>query len=128
VSGLAHIIAGRNIALIGDAASMTNPLSGGGLAPIIYASSILARNIGNLEGYEKEVKKHPISSPAVVKAKNLLMKLTNSELEKMGKLVDGRTFEEMRFSDILGMIGHPRLISKMLTLGKGIVITMEWGW
>jgi len=128
VSGVAHRIARGNIAMIGDAASMTNPLSGGGLAPIVYASSILARNIDNLERYGEEIKEHPIASPVLVKAKNLLMELTNSELEKMGKLVDGRTFEEMRFSDILGMLGHPLLIPKMFTLGRGIIITMKWGW
>jgi len=128
VSGVAHRIVGKNIALIGDAASMTNPLSGGGLAPIIYASSILADNIDNLQVYDREVKRHPIASSALVKAKNLLMKLNNKELEKMGKLVDGKAFEEMKFSDIWRMISHPLLIPKMLTLGRGIVITMKWGW
>ena len=128
VSGLAHIIAGRNIALIGDAASMTNPFSGGGLTPIIHASSILSENIDNLKNYEQEIKKHPMSDPVLVKAKNLLMELTNRELEKMGKLVDGRSYEEMRFSDILRAAFHPMLIPKMLAFGKAIVISMKWGW
>ncbi len=128
VSGIANKVAEGKMALIGDAASMTNPLSGGGLTPIIHASSILAANIDNLKNYEREVKKHQLASPALVKAKNLLMKLTNRELEEMGRMVDGRTFEEMRFSDILGMMRHPLLIPKMFTLGRGLVITMKWGW
>ncbi len=128
VGGIPGKIVKDNIALIGDAASMTNPLSGGGIAPIIYASDILSRNVYNLNIYEVEIKKHPMFHAAILKAKNVLMKATNTEMGKMGKVVDGKVFEETRYSDLLGMTRYPLLVPKILLLSKGVIMTMRWGW
>jgi len=52
VGGIPKRIVRGNVALIGDAASMTNPLSGGGIAPIIHAAPLLCRNIDRLDAYD----------------------------------------------------------------------------
>ena len=128
VAGIPEKIVAGSIALIGDAASMTNPLSGGGLVPIILASEILCRNIYNLAAYEREIKKHPMFHGVILKAKNVLIRASNAELEKMGKMVDGKVFEETRYSDLLGVIRYPALLPKMIVLGRGVTLAMRWGW
>ena len=128
VGGIPKRIVRGNVALIGDAASMTNPLSGGGIAPIIYAAPILCRHIDRLDEYEREVRKHPMFGSVVLRARNTLMKATNDEMEKMGKVVDGRVFEEMGFSDLTGALRHPLILPKMIVIGRGMVPAMRWGW
>ncbi|MFC1967965.1 NAD(P)/FAD-dependent oxidoreductase [Chloroflexota bacterium] len=81
-SGIRRLVQ-HNIALIGDAAAMTNPLSGGGLTPIIYASQMLARHIRNLKGYEHEVKKHPITAPILVKMRHALLELADKDVANL---------------------------------------------
>ncbi|MEA2054784.1 MAG: hypothetical protein U9O96_06760 [Candidatus Thermoplasmatota archaeon] len=80
ISGIPKKIVEGNMALIGDAASMTNPLSGGGISPIIYVSAILSKNIYDLEKYEKDIKNHPMFCAVVSKAKDVLVNAKNSEL------------------------------------------------
>ncbi|KAA0003790.1 MAG: NAD(P)/FAD-dependent oxidoreductase [Thermoplasmata archaeon] len=122
ISGVPDRIIKRNIALIGDAASMTNPLSGGGLSPIIHASSILSNYIYDLKEYEREIKHHPIANPALLKAKNVLFNLTNEELTAIGKLFDGKIF------GFFTLLKYPFLIPKIWLLRKGVVLAMKWGW
>lgn len=88
VSGVPKKIVDGNMTLMGDAASMTNPLSCGGLTPIIHASSLLARNIDNLEKYQKKIKKHPMAHPIFLKAKNTLENAKDDGLSRMGGLFD----------------------------------------
>lgn len=128
VSGIPRKIVGDDRALIGDAASMTNPLSSGGLSPIIYASALLSEHINDLERYEREIKSHPMASPLFLKAKNKLVHLTNHELTAIGKLFDGKTLEKINFFDFLALVRHPFLISKTLRIGKGVSLAMKWGW
>lgn len=128
VGGIPKKIVGENTALIGDAASMTNPLSGGGIAPIIYAAPVLCGNMDRLDAYEREIKNHPMFGSVVLRAKNTLMRATNDDMEKMGRVVDGKVFEDMGFSDLLGALRHPLLLPKMVVIGKGMIPAMRWGW
>jgi len=128
VGGIPKRIVRGNVVLIGDAASMTNPLSGGGIAPIIHAAPILCRNIDRLDAYEREIKKHPMFGSVVLRAKDTLMRATNDDMEKMGKVVDGKVFEEMGFSDLLGALRYPALLLKMIVIGRGMIPAMRWGW
>lgn len=128
VSGIPDRLVEKNIALIGDAASMTNPLSGGGLSPIIHASHILSKNIGDLSRYEKEIKRHPISNSFSLKAKNMLVEITNEELTTIGKILNGKVLGKMSFFDLFSLLKYPAILPKILLLGKGARLAMKWGW
>lgn len=124
-------LAWRNIALIGDAAAITNPLSGSGLTPIIYASEILARHITNLEDYEKEIKKHPMCSPVLFKARQRLLKLGGSDVVGLLRFLSGAPHKKVKSPSISGFVKNLSLLTKPGTLidtYRAIRISKTYGW
>jgi len=128
VSGVPRNIVKGRMALIGDAASMTNALSGGGLGPITYAAHILAKNITNLAAYQREVHQHPFANPAIARGKKVIESSTNTELEKMGSLFNGMDLHNVRRIDMARILKYPLLISKFLLLERSVQFTLRWGW
>ena len=134
VSGIQKLVA-HNIALIGDSASMPNPLSGGGLAPIIFAARILADNIHNLENYERAIKRHPISSPVLLKARRILLQLSDADLSNLMGIVTrpgkglGRRFVFFR---LIRILKHPLLLLRknfaLLDVYRAAGISRDYGW
>jgi len=134
VSGIQQLVAG-NIALIGDAASMPNPLSGGGLAPIIYAAEILADNIDNLENYQRVVKRHPIAAPVLTRARRILLGLTDTDLRNLLEVVTRPGKGPARrfvFFRLLRILKHPLLLLKknfaLLDAYRAARISRDYGW
>ncbi|MBA7617785.1 hypothetical protein ES703_25103 [subsurface metagenome] len=129
-SGIGKLVQ-RNIALIGDAASMPNPTGLSGLAPIIQASQILARNINSLENYETEVKNHPMANSILLKGGHILMNLSNQDLANIGKFFAGVKKSEGRAPKIRKIVKYPSLLLKLnrlRTVYKAGVIAMGYGW
>lgn len=129
-SGIRKLVS-RNIALIGDSASLTNPFSGGGLTPIMYAGEILARYITNLENYEKEVKKHPIGAPVLFKARQALLKLVDKDVVKLLTLLTSAAQNRAGFRGIATIIKCLSLLPKLRTListYRAIRISKIYGW
>jgi len=93
-------------------ASITNPFSGGGLTPIIYASEILARHITSLEDYEKEVKKHPIGSPVLFKARQALSKLPDSDVVGLLSFITDAPHRKVKSPGISGFVKNLSLLTK----------------
>jgi len=129
-SGMQRVI-WRNIALIGDAASITNPFSGGGLTPIIYASEILARHITSLEDYEKEVRKHPISSPVLFKSRQALLQLTESDAVGLLSFITGDFYSKVkliRLDDIGKILSLLTKLGVLINTYRAIRISKTYGW
>jgi digeranylgeranylglycerophospholipid reductase len=134
VSGIQKLAAG-NIALIGDSTSMPNPLSGGGLAPIIYAARILADNIHNLPNYESAIRKHPIAAPVLLEARRILLGLTDADLLNLMKVLTrpakglGRRFVLFR---LIRILKHPLLLLRnnfnLLKMYRAAGISRDYGW
>lgn len=124
-------LAWRNIALIGDAASTTNPLSGGGLTPIIYAGEILARHIASIRDYEKEVKQHPIGSPVLFKARRALSQLADSDVVGLLSFITGASERRARLPGIGGILRNLYLLTKLwllISTYRAIRISRTYGW
>ncbi|HDS59734.1 MAG TPA: NAD(P)/FAD-dependent oxidoreductase [Thermoplasmatales archaeon] len=128
VSGVPPTIVKGRVALIGDAASMTNALSGGGLGPIIYAARMLADNIHRLRDYQRQVHRHPLAHADIVRGKNVLVSMSDRDLQKMGSLFNGMDLGQVRRRDMAGILRYPLLIRKFVVLGRGVQLTMRWGW
>ncbi|MFC1979416.1 NAD(P)/FAD-dependent oxidoreductase [Chloroflexota bacterium] len=111
-----HKLIQHNIALIGDSASMPNPLSGGGLTPIIYAGQMLAKNINNLKNYEREVKRHPIASPVLAKARRALLELADKDLTNLLSLLTEPYGRKTIYPSIGRTVKYLSLIPKFKTL------------
>jgi len=118
----------NNVALIGDAGSITNPFSLGGLTPIIYASKILADNIENLERYEKEIKKHPICNPIFLKGSRAAESITNEEMEIAFNKINGKDIMKVKWRDVMPLLRKPSLFIKMYYIGRAMMESMKWGW
>lgn len=120
-----------NVILTGDAAGITNPLTKGGLASIINVADILIDCLkqGKVEDYQKRVFSHPVMAKEYKKALGYFKDLTNDELEKMGKQVEGKNLDnlgkKMKMKIIIGSIVKPR---KLKTLMKAASYSNKYSW
>jgi flavin-dependent dehydrogenase len=118
-----------NIALIGDAAAITNPLSGGGLTPIIYASQMLARHIRNLGDYEHEVKRHPIAASILVKMRHTLLELSDKDVANLLSFLTKPHRKKRNL--FIRAIQYPSILSKLKLLVntyRALRISKTYGW
>jgi len=130
VSGVQKLVQ-HNIALIGDSASMPNPFSLGGLAPIIYASQILVRNVNNLENYDREIRKHPIAAPVLLKARYTLLELTDKDLANIGSLLAKTRPGGVHFLSLVKIVRYPSLLPKLkrlIGMYRAMRISRDYGW
>jgi len=121
----------HNIALIGDSASMVNPFSGAGLAPVVYAGLMLARNIPNLENYEREVKKHPIAATVLSKARHMLLKLADQDLVNLLSLLTEPQRGRVKYPSVVRILKYPSLIlglKALITTYRAVRICKNYGW
>ncbi len=125
---MAKRIASQRIALIGDAASLTNPFSLGGISPIIHASKILVKNIGNLENYEKEIRKHEIYDKSFLKGKKSVEKIRNEEIEAIFNILNGKEIGEVRYRDFTPLVLKPPTLIKAGYIAKAFLRSLKWGW
>lgn len=74
-----------NVLLVGDAAGLTNPLTKGGLAAIVYAAAILAKCLAQdaMSEYQTRLMAHPLTSPHFRGAVEAIHRLTNSDFERL---------------------------------------------
>jgi digeranylgeranylglycerophospholipid reductase len=129
-SGIGKLVRGK-IALIGDAASMPNPMTLGGLSPLVLASRLLAENLDNLTEYEKQVRKHPMASPILLRAGQALVDFNNDDLASVGEFLDGINKKWGRAPTPKRIARFPALLPKLgslRTLYKAGRITLDYGW
>jgi digeranylgeranylglycerophospholipid reductase len=130
-SGLSGKLAQQNMALIGDAASMPNPAGLSGLSSIIQASHILASNIDNLEGYQHQVKNHPIADPALLRGGHIMMNFNNRDLTHIGEFFSGVKQGEGHAPRVSRIAKHPSLLlklNKLRAVYKAGKMAMDYGW
>lgn len=129
-SGIQKLVQ-HNIALMGDSASMPNPLSGGGLTPIIYASQVLAKNIDNLKNYEREVKRHPIASPTLAKARRVLLELSDKDMANLMSLLTEPPGGKSKYPSTGRILKYLSLIPKLkasISTYRALKISKSYGW
>ena len=127
-SGIQRLVY-HNIALIGDAAAITNPMSGAGLTPIIYASQMLAKNMRNLDNYEREVKQHPMAAPLLVRMRQTLIELADQDLVNILSFLLGNHLGKR--SILLRATKLPSLFPKLnlvMNIYRGLKIAKTYGW
>ena len=119
-----------NIFLIGDAAGMANSFSGGGMAPIVYASKVLSDCIarGEVSKYESMLREHKAFSEHFYKAKQTILGLTQDKLIAMGKLVNREDISNLPFTRKLKAARHPKIIRDLIIMAKAFREGVEYGW
>lgn len=120
-----------NVLLTGDAAGITNPLTKGGMAAIVYVSDILVQCLkeDKINEYQQRVFSHPVMAPEYKDALRYFMELDNPTLEKLGRLLDGKDLSKLdrmtKMKFILAAIIKPR---KMKTLMKASSYANRYSW
>lgn len=127
-SSRAEKLTRKNVALVGDAACLTNPFSFGGISPAINAAKILAENIENFKEYEKKIKNHEIYNPILLKGKKAVEKLSNKDTKILFKKINGKELKEIKFRDFSHIIIHPSLLTKAYYIEKALLHSLRWGW
>lgn len=74
-----------NVALVGDAAGLTNPITKGGMAACIHAADVLAGCLaeGRLADYERRIRAHPMCDPTFRPALEALRRWSNEEFAQL---------------------------------------------
>ncbi|MCD6448257.1 MAG: NAD(P)/FAD-dependent oxidoreductase [Thermoplasmata archaeon] len=121
-------ISDKKVALIGDAAAITNPFSLGGISPAIRAAKILADNIENLENYGREIKKHPMRNPILLKGRKVLERINDKEIEELFRCVNGKDISEIKYGDFISLLKRPRLALKAYYIAQALLHSLKWGW
>ncbi len=120
-----------NLLVVGDAARQVNPLTGGGIDSAMRAGNIAgevaakALDEGNtsekrLNEYEKRWREQMGKRlERYLKAKNVLLSLTDEEMDQLAETLSGVKFDKISLMEMLGalMKAHPKLLWKL----KGLI-------
>ncbi len=116
-----------NLLVVGDAAHQVNPLTGGGLDSAMRAGNIAgevgakAVKEGNtsekkLKEYEKRWRKSMARRlERYLKGKEVLLSLSDDELDRLAKSLSGVKFDKISLTDMLKALAkaHPKLLWKL---------------
>jgi len=131
----------EGIMIVGDAACMTNPTSGGGIQAALASGRISAKKaIKSLEEenfsitleYDREIRKTPYLHPAHLKCARYLQKWKNEDWFFLGSILHGKKFTDLTlWRSFLAGLKHPSYLLRareMLTIRKAMKINQKYGW
>lgn len=136
--------AAGNVALIGDAAGLTNPLTKGGLAAIIHSAELLADAVEAARSadqggeqaaraYAERVRDHPISDPSFEEALDIMLEWDNEDFERLARfaprevVAGGAPIKEKLLLG-LGLVTNPTQASEVLTLYEAMSLSKQYSW
>lgn len=120
-----------NVILTGDAAGITNPLTKGGMAAIVYVAEILVQCLkeGKIEEYKKRVFSHPVMAPEYKEALRYFRELDNQKLERLGRMMNGKVLNQLdkktKLKLVLASVVKPR---KMRILMRASSFANKYSW
>ncbi|MHB8604030.1 MAG: NAD(P)/FAD-dependent oxidoreductase [Thermoplasmatota archaeon] len=128
-----------NIVLIGDAAGLTNPVTKGGMAAVVYAAEILASCLadGKLDEYERRIFAHPITDPSFAKAVGYIRAWTNRDFEKLARFApkrivvrDGGPSARRRYLPRIAatVVANPGKAGALHTIYNAMAISRRYSW
>lgn len=128
-----------NVVLIGDAAGLTNPVTKGGMAAVIYAAEILAQCVkeDRVGDYERRIFAHPITDPSFAHAVRIIHRWTNQDFEALGRLAprvmtvgDGMGSAKLRY--VLPLLGtlalNPGKARDVNVLARAMGVSRRYSW
>ena len=135
-------LAAPGLAIVGDAAGVTNPVFGGGIHPALYSGKVagdvaveaLARDeMARFQEYNRIMKGSPFLDPVLWKTADLFASWDDAHYNFAGDVVDhgdtGDVTTMRAFWRILTR--HPRYLSEtrdLLTMRRGMSLTQKYGW
>lgn len=134
-------LAGSGVALAGDAAGATNPISGGGIHSALYSGrlagewalrALRADDSSLLEGYDKALRSSPYLDPVIWEAAEALARVSDDWLAYIGRRLDGQSLAEVSRKTLLAtLVRRPSALPRLglyLRFWKGLLLTVSYGW
>lgn len=130
-----------NVALVGDAAGLTNPLTKGGMAAAIHAARLLARALDGGSArdaggrYDATIRAHPLNDPSFADAERIIRAWSNEDFRRFTKWAPatvtvggGRSSARYWRSALLAAAMNPRDLGKVRTLARAFTLSRKWSW
>lgn len=122
--------------LVGDAAGLTNPVTKGGMAAIVYATEILADLVrdGRVHDYENAIRRHPITDPSFSKAVDIIVNTPNEKIEHWARFLPeevplGQRGPGVAWSLVLrSAIGNVRELGSFYQLYRALSLSRVYSW
>jgi len=135
-------LAAPGLAIVGDAAGVTNPVFGGGIHPALYsgkvAGRIAVRALGSLDPrffleYDREMKASPYFDPILWKTADLFGSWDDEHFNFAGDAMAHGDTSNVSTARAFWRIltRHPKYLAEtrdLLTMKSGLSLTQKYGW
>ena len=124
----------NGVAVVGDAAGVTNPLNGGGIHPALWSGRVAGElaAAGRLDDYDAVLRGSPFLDPVLYWMIERLRRWDVATLDFVGDLLDGADWRTLSFLEgIRRALGNPRMFlhsREFLRLRRAVAITEVYGW
>jgi len=135
-------LAAPGLAIVGDAAGVTNPVFGGGIHPALYSGMVAGRvaveafardDMGHFLEYDRRMRASPFLDPVLWRTADLFASWDDAHFNFAGDAIghgDTRDVTTLRaFGRILAR--HPRYLAEtgnLLLMKRGLSLTQKYGW
>jgi len=135
-------LAAPGLAIVGDAAGVTNPVFGGGIHPAIYSGRVAGEvaveafardDMAHFLEYHRRMRASPFFDPVLWKTADLFSSWDDEHFNFAGDVVDHGDTRDVSTSRALWRIltRHPKFLSEtrdLLTMRRGLSLTQKYGW
>lgn len=128
-----------NVVLVGDAAGLTNPITKGGMAAVVYAAEILAACVqeDRVEHYETRIRSHPLATPEFRDALAVIHRWTNRDFERLARFApptmtvgEGVASARRRYLGpmLVAMAMNPGKVRDLDVLARAMGVSRRYSW
>lgn len=135
-------LAAPGLAIVGDAAGVTNPVFGGGIHPALYSGKIAGQvavraleqeDMSHFREYHRHMKASPYFDPILWKTADLFASWDDAHFNFAGKVLDHRDTRDTSTIRAFGriLLRQPRYLAEtreLLTIKRGLSLTQTYGW
>ncbi len=130
----------NNCLVVGDAAGLTNPATGGGIFPALYSGKLAGEiiiksfeeeNPEVLKEYDRKIRKTPFLHPSIIKTAHYYANWKDEDWNRLATAAHGMDMEDMTvlWGIIQGIKKHHWMITRgleMLTIRKAMLISKRY--
>lgn len=126
--------AAHGVAVVGDAAGVTNPLTGGGIHAALYSGRIAGELAaqGRLDAYDAAIRGSPFLDPVLWRMADAVRTWDDRVLNFVGEVLEREDWRTLSAAKALGAaLGRPGVLRhgrELLRMRRAIAISEVYGW
>jgi digeranylgeranylglycerophospholipid reductase len=135
-------LAAPGLAIIGDAAGMTNPVYGGGIHPALHSGKVAGEvavealkrgDMNHMLEHDRRIRQSPFFDDILWKTSKLFASWDDAHYNFAGDVLDHRDTKELSSAGILWRLltRHPKYLLELrdlMTMRQGLRLTQRYGW